>query len=759
MESLNKIGLSKNRGTWKSFRAAFKSVWQKDKIDDLAGRLERYRNELTFHILAKINNRSLDQSQSLDRMHGEIVEVISVNQNNIQHLISDNNVNAQRQHEETIAAILALRDDTLTTISSPAAGPVTTIDGSDASETWSTMSYRQGGGPGDTALSINRDEFSNISKKILELLYFRQFHDRIDSVADPHKDTYQWIYRDPTASQKPWYNFAEWLEQGTGLYWINGKAGSGKSTLMKFILENDRTRELLSVWAGGRKLITASFFCWNAGTQLQKSEIGLLRSLLFDILDVNPQLIPTVFPELYRVAVNRPIQRLFDLTLVELRKAFRRLIGQKSNTIKICLFVDGVDEYQGDPSELCALLSEMSESSLVKVVTSSRPVPACVSAFASVPSLRLQDLTYNDIKQYVQDRLNRHARMQVLEIEEGVAVKDFVNVVADNASGVFLWVILVVRSLLRGLGNYDRMSDLKRRLDELPNELEGLYYQMLDSMEPFYRRQASELFQIAVASLSVQGNDPLTVRQMSFASDENQSSISMPKRPISRHEEDTRCRKTEARIRSRCCGLVEFEDKKIHTSKYSSRSRAIVTFLHKSVFDFLRIDAVWQGLLTMSLGTPFDANVALLNACVAEVKISRAPVQIIPGEDDFWAYMRHGLEYARRAEQLTGRAQSLLVDELDQVMTENWKDAGEYYVESLDQWCPVDPSVHWAVAEFASWSDEQALKYMLSAAWSRLKARLQSQPNQISFLTLAQAYNLDRYVAEKLGRQMSQTQL
>ena len=191
MESLSKIGLSENQGCWKSFRAAFKSVWKQDKLDDLAARLERYRNELTLRLLANINIRTFDQSKSLDRIHSEIVEVISVNQNNTQRLIIDSTVNAQQQHEETNAAILALRDGTLRTISSPSAGPVTTTDGSDSSETWSTMSYRQGDGPGDPALSSIREEFSNISKKILELLYSRQFRDRIDSVADPHKDTYQ----------------------------------------------------------------------------------------------------------------------------------------------------------------------------------------------------------------------------------------------------------------------------------------------------------------------------------------------------------------------------------------------------------------------------------------------------------------------------------------------------------------------------------------------------------------------------------------
>jgi hypothetical protein len=39
--------------------------------------------------------------------------------------------------------------------------------------------------------------------------------------------------------------FSEWLSPNKSLFWINGKPGSGKSTLMKFLLEHLRTQELL----------------------------------------------------------------------------------------------------------------------------------------------------------------------------------------------------------------------------------------------------------------------------------------------------------------------------------------------------------------------------------------------------------------------------------------------------------------------------------------------------------------------------------
>lgn len=78
--------------------------------------------------------------------------------------------------------------------------------------------------------------------------------------------------------------FVTWLRERDNIFRVKGKAGSGKSTLMKFICIHPRTTEHLQAWAGGEKIITAKYFFWNAGTELQRSYNGLMRSLLFDIL-------------------------------------------------------------------------------------------------------------------------------------------------------------------------------------------------------------------------------------------------------------------------------------------------------------------------------------------------------------------------------------------------------------------------------------------------------------------------------------------
>ncbi|KAI0126414.1 hypothetical protein BJ170DRAFT_733728 [Xylariales sp. AK1849] len=57
-----------------------------------------------------------------------------------------------------------------------------------------------------------------------------------DSDSDSDSDT------DISRSNVHWDNFLHWLESGEHVYWIGGKPGSGKSTLMKYIVCDDITR-------------------------------------------------------------------------------------------------------------------------------------------------------------------------------------------------------------------------------------------------------------------------------------------------------------------------------------------------------------------------------------------------------------------------------------------------------------------------------------------------------------------------------------
>ncbi|KAF7532276.1 hypothetical protein G7054_g8109 [Neopestalotiopsis clavispora] len=78
---------------------------------------------------------------------------------------------------------------------------------------------------------------------------------------------------------------SQWLRKGEGIFWINGKPGSGKSTFMKFLLNDSRTTELLHQWKSMPGRITANFFFNHRGTHLQKSFKGLMRSLFGQLLN------------------------------------------------------------------------------------------------------------------------------------------------------------------------------------------------------------------------------------------------------------------------------------------------------------------------------------------------------------------------------------------------------------------------------------------------------------------------------------------
>ena len=121
--------------------------------------------------------------------------------------------------------------------------------------------------------------------------------EQVDNLFDGIRNSYDWIFDKPLThrlrsydegySQQQeceWDDFARWLKSGHGVYWINGKAGSGKSTLMNHICQHSRKLELLEQWCSDRRLLTPTFFFWNAGTRLQKSIDGLLRALVYQML-------------------------------------------------------------------------------------------------------------------------------------------------------------------------------------------------------------------------------------------------------------------------------------------------------------------------------------------------------------------------------------------------------------------------------------------------------------------------------------------
>ncbi len=113
---------------------------------------------------------------------------------------------------------------------------------------------------------------------------------------------------------------------------------------MKHLYHHEATKELLSQWAAGSPLITGCFFFWYLGTPEQKTYGGLTRTLLHHILESDSSLIPQLLPEMWKDVTESDSPSPTLPTSAETQDAFERL---SRTPVKVCLFIDGLDEYSG----------------------------------------------------------------------------------------------------------------------------------------------------------------------------------------------------------------------------------------------------------------------------------------------------------------------------------------------------------------------------------------------------------------------------
>ena len=139
------------------------------------------------------------------------------------------------------------------------------------------------------------------------------------------------------------------------------------------------------------------------------------------------------------------------------------------------MFIDGLDEYSGKPLDGVNFILDLARNCNVKIVISSRPIQPCTQAFSRMPKLYLQDLTAGDIRTYIQQTVDSHPHISILYSKDPRQTDAIRSSIIEKAYRVFLWVVLACRSVREGLDNFDRLSDLRGRLDELPPELERLF--------------------------------------------------------------------------------------------------------------------------------------------------------------------------------------------------------------------------------------------------------------------------------------------
>jgi hypothetical protein len=355
-------------------------------------------------------------------------------------------------------------------------------------------------------------------------------------------------------------------------------------------------------------------------------------------------------------------------TLSKLSQAFDRLVRTQSHGLKFCLFVDGLDEYDGDYFEVIKIFTRISESLNVKVCLSSRPLSDFVVAFKTCQSLRLQDLTFNDIHNYINYELGINPHMQALRENKPEEANSLVSEIVNKADGVFLWVKLVVLSLLRGLRQSDEIRDLQMRLKLLPPSLEDLFSHILGRLDPVYLEQSSRIFQIFAEAQKI--NDAsLTCLELSFAEELDSNSViqeSTRQCPVTELLE--RSSQVETWLRTRCGGLIETYSCE---QACNSSADARLSYLHRTVRDFLELPEIWSIVLKPTSGKEFVPSVALLQSQVLYIKrVLPFPTDLMHRISDIQKFATRAIAFARQAETATSKPQVTMLDELDRVCNE-----------------------------------------------------------------------------------------
>lgn len=145
---------------------------------------------------------------------------------------------------------------------------------------------------------------------------------RLEQIDERVGNTFDWAFDDDSAGLR------RWLSKGSGLFWVCGKPGSGKSTLMKYLHQDKRTGELLRASSIGSRLMVVSFFFHHRGNYNQRSFEGLLRSLVSQILEGDELLFPNVYPILEAQFRDRFESKHQHALENDIRNFFRNLLGK-----------------------------------------------------------------------------------------------------------------------------------------------------------------------------------------------------------------------------------------------------------------------------------------------------------------------------------------------------------------------------------------------------------------------------------------------
>ena len=296
-----------------------------------------------------------------------------------------------------------------------------------------------------------------------ESLLFDEMYARHATIKAAHAKTCEWFL--DQMEYKDWLNAAK-LPVHNGFLWIKGKPGAGKSTLTKFALGSTQRTIPNSR--------TISYFFNARGHPLEKSIIGTYRSLLSQILNELQQpddILDTISLRMVD-QTSWMLARPWDIA--SLQDMLSMAILGLAQTRVLC-FIDALDECEERQirdmmdflENLCALA--VSSEISFRVCLSSRHYPHVTIRKGISLVLDGHDGHTRDIAVYLQTMLRTECSPFGDRIQATIQAR---------ASGIFMWVVLVV-AILNKEYDHGRVHRLQQTLEEIPSGLHELFNDIL----------------------------------------------------------------------------------------------------------------------------------------------------------------------------------------------------------------------------------------------------------------------------------------
>lgn len=333
------------------------------------------------------------------------------------------------------------------------------------------------------------DDQKKARSRLLESLEYRGMNARINEVSQASTKTFEWVLESDNPHH--WSSFTGWLNSQEQIYLISGKPGSGKSTLMKYLIQNrNKIVDKLPHSAQSPRILW--YFLWNSGTIQQRSFQGLLAVLLLQILMEDDTAVNMLLKGHNSKAHSTltSIERktsLSDWSVNELEATLMNCI--KNSQHSHIIFLDGLDEIDESYGayDMSQFVLRLCEQKNIKACVSSRPWKSFRESFGSRPRLDLHQLNLSDIRDFVFELLDPTCSKSY----DGETTGQLSETISVLSEGVFLWAILTARRV-RSQMSVLNLDEIYMVLQEMPKDMEKLYEQIWKRHEDYGKRGKEE---------------------------------------------------------------------------------------------------------------------------------------------------------------------------------------------------------------------------------------------------------------------------